>query len=76
MKYIEDSVRTPARKCISFENRKNEYNYIKFVNGVGCKSYVGKINKSPQEITISKTGCLLKEIIVHEVLHSLGKCKI
>ena len=75
MKYLEDKVRTSSGKCISFEPRKKQDNYVKILNGVdGCYSNVGRVNKSPQIISLStKDKCLVKEIIVHEFMHTLGK---
>ena len=73
MKYLVDSVRTSSGNCVSFEPRKNQYNYVSIVNGNECASNVGRVNKSPQIISLSKAGCLIKEIIVHELMHALGK---
>ena len=73
MKYLEDSVRTSSGKCISFEPRKNQYNYVRIENGNDCSSRVGTVNKSPQEIFLNKDGCLYKKTIAHEFIHALGK---
>lgn len=48
--------------------RSNETNYIQFVNGSGCASYVGK-QGGRQDITI---GSCSPGSIAHEILHSAG----
>ncbi|HZG25313.1 MAG TPA: M12 family metallopeptidase, partial [Chitinophagaceae bacterium] len=48
--------------------RTNEANYIQFVNGSGCASYVGK-QGGRQDITI---GSCSRGSIAHEILHSAG----
>ncbi|RNA44227.1 Zinc metallo ase nas-6 [Brachionus plicatilis] len=70
--YLENSVRVSSKKCITMIPRTNQFNYVKFVNGNGCYSFIGKVNKSPQIISLNRNGCLHKETIVHEVLHALG----
>ncbi|MEJ7766636.1 MAG: M12 family metallopeptidase [Chitinophagaceae bacterium] len=48
--------------------RSNESNYIQFVSGSGCASYVGK-QGGRQDITI---GSCSRGSIAHEILHSSG----
>ena len=53
--------------------RLKQDNYVRFVNGNGCYSYIGRVNVYPQVIYLSRGGCLEKEIKVHEFMHALGK---
>lgn len=54
---------------VVFVERSSQSNYIYFVNGSGCSSYVGMIG-GKQEITLSD-GCSVGNTI-HEVGHALG----
>lgn len=73
IEFLEKKVRLSSRNCITFLKRTNEFNYVKFLNGNGCYSYIGKIEKSPQEISLNQNGCLSRNTIVHEIMHALGK---
>ncbi|XP_037305560.2 zinc metalloproteinase nas-15-like [Pungitius pungitius] len=55
--------------CIRFEPHTSELNYIKFVEGNGCASFVG-CQGGPQSVFIGDT--CSKGNICHEILHALG----
>ena len=59
-------------------------NHILFTNmgdserlATGCWSFVGNIGpqggKAGQSLNLGGPGCLLREVVLHEVLHALGK---
>ncbi|CAJ0580246.1 unnamed protein product, partial [Mesorhabditis spiculigera] len=56
--------------CIRFEPRDGEGDYLNIVKGYGCYSQVGRTG-GKQEISLGR-GCLFHEIIVHELMHSVG----
>uniref|UniRef100_A0A158R4I3 Metalloendopeptidase n=1 Tax=Syphacia muris TaxID=451379 RepID=A0A158R4I3_9BILA len=56
--------------CISFEKRKNQHDYLYITKGYGCYSQVGRTG-GRQEISLGR-GCLFHEIVVHELMHSIG----
>ncbi|XP_038663292.1 astacin-like metalloendopeptidase isoform X2 [Scyliorhinus canicula] len=58
--------------CIKFKRRTNEREYIQFVNGNGCWSFIGPRNGKPQEISLSTSGCVHVGVIHHEIMHALG----
>jgi Astacin (Peptidase family M12A) len=57
--------------CVRFHQRSNEYDYVKFINGDGCSSRLGR-GGGMQEITLQKNGCMSRGTIVHEIIHALG----
>jgi hypothetical protein len=76
MKIIEDQTRKDGFNCIKFQNRtNNETNYLNIINDRGCYSEVGKIKikqKKSQLLSLdSVSGCVVKETIIHELLHAL-----
>ncbi|KJH49011.1 astacin [Dictyocaulus viviparus] len=56
--------------CIRFQPRNNEDDYLHIVKGYGCYSQVGRTG-GKQEISLGD-GCLYNEIVVHELMHSIG----
>ncbi|KAL6740249.1 hypothetical protein Aduo_013622 [Ancylostoma duodenale] len=56
--------------CIRFQPRNGEEDYLNIVKGFGCYSQVGRTG-GKQEISLGR-GCLFHEIIVHELMHSVG----
>uniref|UniRef100_A0A0N4ZBE6 Metalloendopeptidase n=1 Tax=Parastrongyloides trichosuri TaxID=131310 RepID=A0A0N4ZBE6_PARTI len=56
--------------CIRFIERTDEKDYLNIVKGYGCYSQVGRTG-GKQEISLGR-GCLFHEIIIHELMHSLG----
>ncbi|VDM76247.1 unnamed protein product [Strongylus vulgaris] len=56
--------------CIRFQKRNGEKDFLNIVKGVGCYSQVGRTG-GKQEISLGR-GCLFHEIIVHELMHSVG----
>jgi Astacin (Peptidase family M12A) len=61
--------------CVRFRQRTNEYDYVRFTNGGGCSSHLGRIG-GMQDITLQKNGCLSSGTILHEIIHALGKRRV
>lgn len=57
--------------CIRFVRRTTEVDYIKFIDGTGCWSWLGKVGGA-QELSLSRDGCIEQGIPTHEVIHALG----
>uniref|UniRef100_A0A0K0F2K0 Metalloendopeptidase n=1 Tax=Strongyloides venezuelensis TaxID=75913 RepID=A0A0K0F2K0_STRVS len=56
--------------CIRFIERTNQKDYLNIIKGYGCYSQVGRTG-GKQELSLGR-GCLFHEIIIHELMHSLG----
>uniref|UniRef100_A0A1I7SBN2 Metalloendopeptidase n=1 Tax=Bursaphelenchus xylophilus TaxID=6326 RepID=A0A1I7SBN2_BURXY len=71
VKLLEKAFRTyRKRTCIRFRPHNGEKDYLHIVKGLGCYSQVGKTG-GKQEISLGR-GCLYHEIVLHELMHSLG----
>lgn len=61
--------------CVRFTARTNEANYIEILSKSGCSSSVGRVG-GRQEVSLGNsagaTHCMVKGIIIHELLHALG----
>uniref|UniRef100_A0A3Q3X7S8 Metalloendopeptidase n=1 Tax=Mola mola TaxID=94237 RepID=A0A3Q3X7S8_MOLML len=57
--------------CIRFVWWHGQQDYLHFVPKSGCWSYVGR-SGGEQEVSLQKSGCLLKGTVQHEILHALG----
>ncbi|XP_044024926.1 zinc metalloproteinase nas-4-like isoform X2 [Siniperca chuatsi] len=55
--------------CIRFQQRTTEYNYLTFVSGNGCSSFVG-CQGGPQPVYLSRA-CSVGNLC-HEIIHALG----
>lgn len=62
--------------CVRFLKRTTESDYIVFTPQVegSCFSHVGKMaaDMQPQEINLSRRGCLQHGIIMHEIIHAVN----
>ena len=76
MEMIEDRTRIGRRNCITFKKQKDEKNFLKILNGVGCDSFIGKLKtqmSQPLNLNrLKKINCLNKATIAHELVHALG----
>ncbi|XP_037615700.1 high choriolytic enzyme 1-like isoform X2 [Sebastes umbrosus] len=58
--------------CIRFTERTNrQEDFLDIQSHSGCYSYVGRIGRD-QIVSLSRHGCVYKDIIQHELLHALG----
>ena len=74
MRIIEDETRKDGFDCIKFQNGTNkETNYLNIINDRGCYSEVGKTkqNKSQLLSLDTYTGCVVKQVVIHELVHAL-----
>lgn len=56
--------------CLNFRQRTSEAAAVRFQNGQGCSSFVGRVG-NVQPISLAN-GCRIKRIIVHEMGHAIG----
>lgn len=56
--------------CLWFTPRRNETDYVRFVNGRGCSSRVGR--EGGEQIISIGPGCIQKATIMHELMHAVG----
>lgn len=57
--------------CVRFRERSDEDDFIYIYSGSGCHSHMGRIG-GKQELSIRKSGCSSRGIIIHELIHALG----
>lgn len=76
LKYIENEVNQGQEKsCIRFINESNQHGFIQFSNelpNTGCASDIGFTGRK-QLINIQYPSCFKRRILIHEVMHALGK---
>jgi len=58
------------RSCLSFKRRTDEKDYVKFFQGSGCWSYVGR--QGGMQLVSLKNGCWGVGTVVHEIGHAVG----
>lgn len=56
--------------CIRFIPWTTEKDFVLIHAGKGCSSNLGKIG-GQQDISLSKNGCFLRGIIMHELIHGM-----
>ena len=59
-----------AGSCLKFVQRANQRDYLKFYQGGGCSSPVGR-QGGAQYISLG-SGCWYAHTVAHEIMHSLG----
>ncbi|XP_062596519.1 zinc metalloproteinase nas-4-like [Saccostrea cucullata] len=59
-----------TQTCLTFPQRNGEAAAIRFQNGDGCSSFVGRTG-SVQPISLAN-GCRVRRIITHEIGHAVG----
>uniref|UniRef100_A0A914Q8U9 Metalloendopeptidase n=1 Tax=Panagrolaimus davidi TaxID=227884 RepID=A0A914Q8U9_9BILA len=73
---INAMVRIQANTCIRFIRRTKERDFINIesVDGEGCFAYVGNHGgRSSMNLeSSSKASCMFHDIVIHELLHSVG----
>ncbi|XP_055996867.1 MAM and LDL-receptor class A domain-containing protein 1-like isoform X2 [Ostrea edulis] len=58
----------------STEASKASYStYIEFFSGSGCWSYVGRVFRDKQQISLKDPGCVSVSTTVHEMTHAIGQ---
>jgi len=60
-----------ANTCIKLVPRTNERNYVRFINGDGCYSYIG-VSGGEQPISYGNGCDTTRGTPVHEIMHALG----
>ncbi|CAF1451474.1 unnamed protein product [Adineta ricciae] len=62
--------------CIQFRPKQSSDRYfIEIVDGLGCSSYVGQSihEMSSHIVTLNSSSCFMEGMIIHELLHTLGR---
>ena len=57
--------------CIRLVPHTTETDYVIFIRGDGCFSFIGRVRGS-QDLSIG-AGCEFRGIVLHEVMHALGR---
>lgn len=64
------------RTCLTFVEISNlnpkQRNYIRFIDGNGCYSRIGREPKGGEQVISIGFGCVRVGTVVHEIMHSLG----
>jgi hypothetical protein len=60
-----------SETCIRFRPRKYAKDFINIMSGQYCRSHLGRIGGA-QDISLNKSKCVKKGIVIHELLHALG----
>lgn len=72
--YSKEAQKDNHRRSFRFVPRTNQNAYIHITGGGGCSSLVGYTG-GPQQVTLGR-GCMYIGIVIHELMHALGKCPI
>ncbi|XP_048828113.1 hatching enzyme 1.2-like [Brienomyrus brachyistius] len=57
--------------CIRFQQQKRERDYLNIRSLNGCYSFIGR-RGGPQDVSLSRSGCVFFGIVQHELIHALG----
>lgn len=57
--------------CVRFVPRTTQADYVEYINGDGCWSYIGRI-RGRQELSLARNGCVGKGTVIHETVHAIG----
>ncbi|RWS30335.1 zinc metalloproteinase nas-4-like protein [Leptotrombidium deliense] len=66
MKYIEE------KSCVKFVKRTNEPYFVQIRALKGCKAEIGYMQVERQQLILDFPNCMIKGIIIHELMHTLG----
>jgi len=65
-------VQNRTARCITFRRQvSTDTNWINIVKREGCWSYMGRLTRGAQELSLG-TGCVDITVIIHELYHALG----
>ncbi|CAH3027830.1 unnamed protein product, partial [Porites evermanni] len=57
--------------CVKFVARTTQRNYVRFFQGTGCSSSVGRTARGEQKVNLHRY-CWTKGIVIHELAHAIG----
>ncbi|KAM9825750.1 low choriolytic enzyme-like [Syngnathus typhle] len=60
-----------ASTCIRFTPLNGQRDFVDIQSRSGCYSFVGRRGRG-QEVSLSRRGCVFRQVIQHELLHALG----
>ncbi|XP_072237203.1 low choriolytic enzyme-like [Leuresthes tenuis] len=60
-----------ASTCIRFTPQQRQRDFVDIQSRSGCFSFVGRRGRG-QVVSLSRRGCVFKQIVQHELLHALG----